>query len=337
VDALGSSEEAHLRARAKGRPAARKRRRAEALLALLYLFPATLVLLTFHLLPIFYAFFISLHQWDIIPEGFVGFGNYLELARDERFWRSLVTTVWYALLTVPLSLFLGLVVAWLLFQKLRAKGLYRTLYFLPYVTSVVAAAFVWGWIFNDNYGFANLVLTKLHLPALRWLLEPTGVFDLAFRGLGVKLPAWAGGPSLALVAVVVLSVWSSIGFNMILFLAGLGSIPKELLEAARLDGASERAVFRHVTWPLLSPTTFFLLIVSTIRTFQAFSQIYAMTGGADGPPLGTTQTITLYLYWNLNSQTRLGYGSAVAFALFAIILALTAVQFRLGKERVVFQ
>lgn len=314
-----------------------RRRAQEYLLALLYLLPAALVLFVFHLLPIFFAFVISLHKWSIIPEGYVGLENYSKLLSDERFWKSLGVTVWYAVLTVPTSLALGLAVAWLLFQKLAARGLYRTLYFLPYVTSVVAAAFVWSWIFNANYGVANLILTRLGFGPLQWLQEPTGIFQLVLGSYGVSVPDWAAGPSLALIAVVVLSVWSSLGFNMVLFLAGLGGIPREMQEAARIDGATEWGVFRHITLPLLSPTTFFLLIVSTIRTFQAFSQIYAMTGGSDGPPLGTTQTVTLYLFWNFNVRSQLGYGSAVAFALFAIILALTALQFRIGRERVVFQ
>jgi len=302
--------------------------------AYLYLLPALLIIGGFHFLPIFYAFYISLHKWEIVRERFIGLENYIDLIQDKDFGQSLVVTLYYVIGTVPLGLAVSLAVALLLFRNLKGTGIYRTIYFLPNVTSVVAAAVVWSWIFNpQQYGVLNYLLSLIGVQPQPWLLESNGIFKLLFQKIGVALPDWAGGPSLALVCIVIMSIWSSLGFNMIVFLAGLGSIPKELQEAARIDGASEWSVFWKVTFPLLSPTTFFLLIISTIRAFQAFNQIFVMTNGG---PLNTTRTITVYIFKTFYESTRIGYGAAIAFALFAIILVLTLVQFKAIGARVYY-
>ncbi|MCC6445411.1 MAG: sugar ABC transporter permease [Armatimonadetes bacterium] len=311
---------------------ARKRLWRDSAQAYLYLTPALLIVGGFHFLPIFYAFYISLHKWEILQERFIGLENYTRLARDPEFGQSLLVTLYYVIGTVPLGLAVSLGVALLLFRGLKGTGFYRTVYFLPNITSVVAAAVVWSWIFNpQQYGVLNYLFSLFGSSPQQWLLESNGIFKLLFMKLGLPLPGWAGGPSLALVCIVVMSVWSSLGFNMIVFLAGLGSIPKEFQEAARIDGAGEWGVFWKVTFPLLSPTTFFLVIISTIRAFQAFNQIFVMTGGG---PLGTTRTITVYIFKTFYESTRVGYGAAIAFALFAIILLLTLVQFKAIGERV---
>jgi multiple sugar transport system permease protein len=318
----------------KPSPARRRALRREAIQALLYLAPAGLLLIAFQFLPIFYAFFISLHRWGLVREAFVGFGNYRALLHDAEFWNSLGVTAWFVLGTVPVGIGISLLLAILLFGELKGRGFYRTIYFLPYVTSVVAAAIAWSWIFNAQYGLMNWLLKGMGLPSQQWLLEPTGVFQLLVRGVHLTLPPWAQGPSLALVAIIVMTVWSSLGFNIVIFLAGLGAVSKEVQEAAQIDGAGNWGVFRFVTWPLLMPTTFFLLVVNTIRAFQAFNQVYVMTQPSPGSPLGTTQVVTVYIFKTFYERTNMGYGAALAFALFVIILALTLIQFKLAEERI---
>jgi multiple sugar transport system permease protein len=298
------------------------------------LLPAGLVLLTFQFLPIFYAFYISLHRWGIVKEAFIGLDNYKALFHDAEFGKSLVVTVWFVLGTVPVGILVSLFLALLLFGELRGRGFFRTMYFLPYITSVVAAAMAWSWIYNPQYGVLNYLLEKIGATPLKWLLEPTGVFQLLFAKTGAHLPPWAQGPSLALVAIILMTVWNMLGFNIVIFLAGLGGVSKEIQEAARIDGAGDWGVFRHVTWPLLMPITFFLFVINTIRAFQAFNQVYVMTQPDTGGPLGSTQVVTVYVFKTFYERADFGYGAALAFGLFLIILALTLAQFRLARDQV---
>lgn len=311
--------------------AARRRLWRQTGVAYLYLAPAIVLLGLFHFFPAVYALYISLFRWGIIQEQFVGLDNYQRLLTDPRFWNSLGVTVWYVLLAIPAEIVLGLVIAYLLFQPIRGRLGYRTAYFLPYITSTVAAATVWRWIYNPDRGLANTILVALGLPRSQWLGESDGVFRLIAAGAGITLPGWLAGPSVALVAISVMSIWHYVGFNIVIFLAGLGNISKELYEAARIDGASEWQVFRRITLPLLSPTTFFLVTVSTIGALQAFNQIYVMTGGG---PLDTTRTVVMLVFQTFYQQTRVGYGSAMAFVLTGIILVLTLVNFRFFGRRV---
>jgi multiple sugar transport system permease protein len=322
-------------------PGAKRRYWSETLAAYLYLLPAILIIVTFHFFPIFYAFFISLNKWSILQERFVGLQNYARLLWDPDLWNSLLVTIWYALGTVPFALAISLFIAILLFQNIQGRGIFRTVYFLPNITSVVAAAVVWGWVFNAQYGVINYFLELIGLKPLQWILEPTGVFKMFLENLGLNVPEWAGGPSLALVAVMIMTIWSAIGFNMIIYLAGLGNISRELNEAARIDGATEWQVFRKITFPLLSPTTFFLLVVSVIRSFRAFDGIYAMTtrNGPAGGPLNTTRTVTVYIYNTAfgAGNPKMGYAAAAAFILMAVVLILTIVQFRYVGEKVHYE
>lgn len=315
---------------------ARARKKNEPI-AYLLLLPALAILTLFHFLPIFYAFYVSLHNWRTSGRvAFVGLNNYQEVLRAPEFWRSFANTVYYVLGTIPLTLALALFFAYLLFQKVRFLAFFRTVYFLPYITSTVAAAAIWAWIFNSRSGILNQVLGGAFGLRLRWLQEPKGVFAMMADRFGAELPTWAHGPSLALVAIMIVSIWHYLGFDIVIFLAGLGNINKELYEAARIDGAGEWDLFRRITLPLLSPTIFFLTVISTIGAFQTFNQIYVMStasGGQAGGPLGSTQTVVLYMVNRFYSSQRLGYGSAVAFILFGFILALTLVQFRLGRRR----
>ena len=313
-------------------------------IAYLFLLPATVILTVFHFFPIFYSLYISLHNWRTSrgKGAFVGADNYTDAIGAQEFWRALGNTAYYVLGTVPLTLAIALLLAYLLFQKVRFLSFFRTIYFLPYVTSTVAAAAIWLWIFNARSGILNQILRALFGPEyqLRWLQEPRGVLAILgdFFGFAGALPAWAHGPSLALVSIMAMSIWHYVGFDIVIFLAGLGNINKELYEAARIDGAGEWDLFRRITLPLLAPTIFFLTVISTIGAFQAFNQIYVMSTSAGsnqgaGGPLSATQTVMIYVYNQFYTSQQLGYGSAVAFILFGIILALTLVQLRLGRRR----
>lgn len=309
---------------------------SEAMLGYLFLLPSALILGAFGFFPLLYAFYVSLHEWTLIQGPFVGFRNYAQaLTQEPAFWLALKVTFWYVVGTVPTTLALGFLIADRLHGRLRGVAFYRVLFFTPYIVSPVAASAVWRWIYHPQYGAANAALSALHLPTQRWLLEPEGVFAICGRMIGLTLPGWAEGPSLALVCIIVVSIWHSLGFAVVVLLAGLAAIPGEITEAAQLDGASGWSLLRSVKLPLLSPTLFFLLIVFTIRSFQTFNQIYILT--PQGGPGGVTRNITMYIFTSFYQNTaRLGYGygAAVAFLLFGLILALTLIQFRVLGARV---
>jgi multiple sugar transport system permease protein len=330
--------------------AARRRRiLLENLQAWLFVLPALVVLGLFHFLPAFAAFGMSLMRWGVLPERFAGIDNYVAIldphgSRFEEFANSLVVTLWYVLLTVPVEMVLGLLVAYLLFEKIAARGAYRTVYFLPYITSTVAAAAIFAWIFNPQNGFLNYVLGLVGIGPQRWTLEPRGIFELIGSAFGVALSGALAGPSLALVSVAILTVWRYVGFHAVIFMAGLANIGKEYYEAARVDGASERQIFFHVTLPLLSPTTFFVLVVASIGTMRSFNEVYVLTTatgqGAPGGPLGTTTTLTLEIFktfFQRTSNNGIGLGAAMSFILLALVVALTFVQFRVLGRRVQYQ
>lgn len=342
-------------------PVAGRRRRywRDTVTAYLFLLPAAAIIFTFHLWPVVRSFWISLHDWRIRAETakFIGVANYQKVLQDDQFWNSLKVTTFYVVGTVPLQLILALFIAYLLFQKVRGLGVYRTIYFLPYITSLVASAAVWATIFNPQHGLMNMVLGAVGIPPQRWLIEPRGVGELIFGHFGLTAPGgalgpsawlrtglskgWAEGPSLALVGIIIFVIWQRLGFDVVIFLAGLGNVPSELYDAAKIDGAGRWQLFRHVTIPLLSPTIFFLTLISVIGAFQAFTHIYTMNTAAaqvTGGPLGSTSTVTIYLVnWFRGEavpRVSFGYASAIAFVLFFVILGLTLIQNRIGSRRV---
>jgi multiple sugar transport system permease protein len=199
------------------------------------------------------------------------------------------------------------------------------------VTSFVAAAAVFVWVFNPQYGPANAVLGLVGIGAQRWLEEPSGIFELAAGALGITLPAWLAGPSLALVVLSLVTVWHYLGYQIVIFLAGLSNISQEFYEAARLDGASERQIFTKITLPLLSPTTFFVFTVASIGVLRSFDSVYVLTNGG---PLDTTRTVTLLVFRTAFQQAQFGLGSALAFILTLVILLFTLIQFRVLGRRV---
>jgi multiple sugar transport system permease protein len=301
--------------------------------AYLYILPAFVIIGTFHILPVFYAIYISLQKGPITRFTFVGLANYIRALTGGEVWSSLGTTFTYALMTMPITMVLGLLFAYLLYQGVgkRGRGLYRTIFFLPYVVSTVGSSIVWAWVFDPSSGLANLILKQFGIAPLRWLIEPSGIFEIAARRMNVSIPTWALGPSMALVAIAIFSIWQSMGYDIVIFLAGLTGIPGELYEAARIDGANGVQLFRYITVPLLAPTTFFVLVISVIGSLQSFNQIFAMNTAAAqrlGGPLETTNTLTVYMFDQLYTYSNFGYAASLAILLSLIILALTLFNFR---------
>lgn len=331
----------------------REARRTSGWGGLLYVLPALAVLLAFEIWPLVFGVWISLWRWDIEPLSFVGLDNYRELfgegfvTRDFRgdlavgdLARSLIVTAYYVLGIVPITIGLSFVVAFFLFQGLAGQGLLRTVYFLPYVTSSVAMALVFAWMFNPQVGIVNALMDKAGLPTSTWLRDPTPaakrVLDWAGLDSVNNVPDLAAGPSVALVVVTVFSIWSTLGYSIVVYLAGLTAIPRELAEAARIDGAGRWQIMRSITWPLLAPTTVFLVIFNTIGAFQAFTPIYTLTrntgmGRAEaGGPLDSTMTVTVYVFRNFYERANsVGYAAAISLFLFVLMLLLTLAQFRL--------
>lgn len=251
---------------------------------------------------------------------------------DDDIMRGFSVTVMYSAFSVPLQLALGLTLSVLLFQNIYAKSFFRIVYFMPYITPFVATSAVFALLFSHSSGSpANQLMTALGLPNQNWLLEPRGIFELMF---GPDVPPALAGPGLALVVVIIYNVWVYTGYSTVIFLAGLGNIPRELYEAARIDGANNWHQFRFVTLPLLSPTTFFLILIATIGTFQAFTQIFLLRRpGA----YRAVDTVNIYIYEEIRAANPdYGYGAAMAFVLFAVILVLTLIQNRVIGRRVFY-
>lgn len=306
----------------------------QTLIGFAYLTPALIVLLSFRIIPILFSVRISLYDWGMAgARAFVGLNNYLQVLKDPVFYTSLLNTFWYALFTVPTMIFLSLVIAVLLNQKIKGLGFYRTLYYLPVVTSIVAVSIVWKWLFNPERGLLNYLLSLINVSPIRWLEDPRGIFSIIFNAMGIQIPSVLSGPSVALCSLIIMSIWKGLGYNIVIFLAGLQNIPTQYYEAAKIDGAGPFRLFRNITWPLLSPTTFYILIMSTIVAFEAFAQVWIMTSPPGGP-LGTTKVVMYYFYEQSFELWRLGYGAAIAFIAFLIILALTILQRTVLEKRV---
>ena len=292
-------------------PARRRRRglRGEALAAWAMLSPNLLLFGVFLLLPLAATFWLSLYQSSGFgPREYVGTGNYRELLGDGTFWRASVNTGVYALLTVPVSLAIGLAVALGINRPLRGRGVLRAVYYVPYVISGVVVAVVGRWVFNENVGVVNRLLDAVGLPTVAWQSE--------------AVPAMA--------ALVLISVWTKVGFAMVVYLAALQGIPREYLEAARTDGASRWQELRHIVVPLLRPTTVFLVVLGVIESFQVFDIVYVLTGGGPG---NATEMLVTYAYAEGFDARRQGYAAAIGVLTYLVVLALTAVWWRRQRSR----
>ena len=289
----------------KGRPAAMRR---EALIAYLLISPNLIVFGVFMLLPLILTFVISLQETSGLgPAEWVGLGNYIELISDGVFWRSLINTLGYAAITVPLGLALGLAVAMLLNNAVWLREVMRTIYYLPVVISGVAAGLIAQWMFNENIGVVNEVL--------------------GIAGLGPV--SWQSSPAWAMTSVVLLTLWVGVGFNMVVYLAALQGIPREYYDASAVDGANSVQQFRHVTLPGLGTATVFLAIYGVILSFQAFDLIYILTGGGPG---NATEVLGTYAYKQAFSARERGYGAAIGVVLYLLLIVVLSVQFWISRR-----
>lgn len=242
--------------------------------------------------------------------------SYFKLAKESSdFLKAIYNTVYYVILSVPTQIALALIIALLLNRNIRFKNLFRTAYFIPFVTSVVAVSLVWQWMFNDQFGLLNYFLSWFDINKIAWLKEEKWTI-----------------PTIAIV-----SVWQHLGYTTVIFLAGLQNIDRSYYEAADVDGANSWQKFKYITWPLLSPTTFFIMIITMIGSFKIFSQIFILYQGLPGPVNKSGLTLVYYVFQKFYDEQRMGVASAAAYMLFLIILLLTFIQFRLGKKRVHYE
>jgi multiple sugar transport system permease protein len=280
--------------------------------AYLFLAPGFIVFTVFTLFALAFVVYLTFHEWSIIqPEKpFVGLQNYQDMIEDERFRRSVINTFYFTGASVPLGMIVGLSIALLLNQPLRGRWVFRTAYYLPAITPFVVSAIVWKWLYNGDYGLFNYYLLKANL-----IHEPL---------------AWLSDKQLAMPSVVLMSVWTGVGFSMVVYLAGLQSIPEELYEASKVDGAGPWARFRHITLPGLLPSTVFLAVIQIIFSFQVFTQIFVMTRGG---PVDRTTTVLFYVYEAAFQYFEMGYASTIAFALFLLLILFTGLQLRLYRRQ----
>lgn len=276
-----------------------------------YAFVALPVLgfLLFGLGPLVASFYLSFTQYEVLsPPEWVGLDNYRRLFTNDLFVaKTMWNTVFY-FIGIPIGMALSLILAMALNQKLRFQGFFRTVYFIPSICSIVALALLWKWIYNSDYGLLNTTLQQ-------WGFS--------------NLPMWLDSPLWVKPSLIIMGVWSHLGYNMVLFLAALQGVPRHLYEAAELDGANPWQRFKNVTWPMISPTTFFVAVMSVIGGFQNFDKIFIMTRGG---PEYESATYMLYLYQNGFQYFKMGYASAMAWVLAAIIMVITWLQFRMSKK-----
>ncbi|HEY8794859.1 MAG TPA: sugar ABC transporter permease [Gemmatimonadaceae bacterium] len=280
----------------------------------LFIAPAITLIAVFFFLPVGASLLLSITDFDLYAVAnpsnvrFVGTRNYTELLQNPTFWLALKNTFYFALIGGPLTVATSLGAALLLNAKVvRFKTLFRTIYFLPFVTTLVAVAIVWRYLYHPQYGFLNYALGAIGIHPIDWL----------------------GDPRWAMPAIILLAVWKNFGYNMLIFIAGLQSVPEDLYEAAALDGAGAVRQFWHVTLPNLAPTFFFVGVVTMIGYFQLFAEPYVMTTGG---PLGATTSLVLFMYEEGFRWWRLGVAASIAFLLFLIILVWTAIQLRLERR-----
>ncbi len=284
--------------------------------AYFFIAPALAAIFIFFFIPVISAFVISFTDFDIYVLGnfntlrFIGFNNYIRLFEDPLFWQSLENTSYYVLLATPLSIATSLGAALLLNSRLvKYKAVFRLSYFIPFITTLVAIAIIWRFIYHPKFGIINYALSLL----------------------GINPVDWLGDPNWAMPAIVLMSVWKSFGYNMIIFIAGLQNIPEDLYEAAIIEGANWWQRFKSITLPMLAPTTLFISIITIVSYFQLFAEPYIMTQGG---PLNSTLSIVQYMYQEGFRWWNMGYSASIAFVLFFIILIVTIVQFKLQKRPV---
>ncbi|MBS4200224.1 sugar ABC transporter permease [Bacillus sp. FJAT-49732] len=277
-----------------------------------FLTPQLIGLLVFSLIPLVFALVLSFMKWDGFgAKTFVGLGNFIGQFQNPVFWKALWNTTLYTILTIPVGVALSLLLA-LALNRIKGKELYRVFFFMPVVTSSVSIGVIWMWILNGDFGILNQFLGYI----------------------GIEGPQWLTDTRLVMISIAILSIWWSVGYNMVIFLAGLQGVSNSYYEAAEIDGASKFQKFRHITLPLISPTTFFVSIMSLIGSFQVFDQAFVMTGGG---PAKSSYTLVFHVYETGFRNFKWGESSAVAMILFVIILIFTLIQFRVSKRWVHYE
>ncbi len=278
----------------------------KAFTGMVFILPALAGTFIFIIIPVIFSFGLSFVKWDLLntPE-FVGIDNYIAIFTDKLFGKILLNTIVYAISTSVFAVIIPLILATILNTKIRGSDFFKTAYFLPFITPMIVIAIIWQWIFDPNIGIMNY-LFKLNI---NWLYDTN----------------WA------MPAIILVSVWKLTGYNMIIFLAGMSGLNQTLLEAAKIDGANKFQTFTKIIIPLLSPTIFFVIVITCISSFQVFDLIYMMTQGG---PLDSTNVLVYAVYKNAFEYFKVGYASALAYILFFIILILSVIQWKLRKKMV---
>lgn len=287
--------------------------RQERLWGYIFLIPFFVGFIFFIIGPVVVALGLSMTQWDLIgTPKFISITNYQNLFRDNLFWIALKNTLYYTFLSLPITIALSLILALLMNRKLIGIKWFRSVYFLPVTISIVAVSLLWAWMYSPDFGIINYILSRLGLPQ----------------------PGWIAETSWAMPSVVIMSVWRSLGFNIIILLAGLQNIDRNLYEAAAIDGAGPWLQFKSITIPMLSSVLFFIIVIGLINSFQVFEQTYIMTQGGPGY---STFTLVYYIFQAGFQFLRMGYASAMSFVLFIIIFVITAGHLTLQSKWVYYE
>lgn len=274
----------------------------------LFILPNFLGFLVFMLVPILMSLYFSFTNYDVISTiEFVGLENYINLFQDEQFIVAILNTLWFTVLTVPVGVILSLLLAVLLNRQIRGISIFRTLVFIPVITSMVAVSLVWSMLYEENGGLLNTLLGYLHLPSVAWLTST----------------------EMAMISIAIMSIWKGLGYNMTIFLAGLQGVPRDLYEAATIDGANAFQKFRKITVPMIGPTTYFVTLMALIGSLQVFDQVNIMTGGG---PVNATRTIAFHLYQYGFQFYKMGYACAAAYVLFILVFTVSLIQNRSSKK-----
>jgi len=282
---------------------------SQAFVAFLFLLVPVLLLAALKIWPVFYNLYLSFTRYELFePPRFVGLKNYNYVFSNKTAFQSIINTLLFTIEAVPIGTALALIIAKLLDQSIRGRVFLRTLYYLPVVSSVVVSAMIWRWIYSPQHGLLNYLLGIVGIPPQNWLNDP----------------------NLALISLVIVTIWGSIGSNMVIFLAGLQDIPKDILEAARVDGANPVQSFLLITVPLMRPVILFVVVTFTISIFRNFGLIFMLTQGG---PFNRTNTMVWEVYQNVFGYLRLGRGAAISVVMLVIVLALTLISFRVLRER----
>lgn len=285
-----------------------KTSRYQNVMGYLFIAPAVLFFIVFIIIPIFMSLWLSLTNYDVLSQSdFVGLENYVRVFNDKIFHKTLLNILQYVVMYVPIIVIVSFLLGMLLNARIKGVKVFRALYYLPALTSAVAASTVWLWLLNPQYGLVNQILEKF----------------------GIQGPMWLNHSSTAMISIVIVTVWMTLGSNMIMYLAAMQNLPESLYESARIEGANKFQIMMKITIPLLSPTTYFVLTMTLIGAFQLYDQAYVMTQGG---PANATLTPVYLIYNNAFNELQMGYASAQAVVMFALIFIVTVIMQKVNKE-----